>query len=349
MARRGENIYKRKDGRYEGRYIKYYDLSGRAVYGYVYDRKYTAVKQRLAERKTEKGRTPVQASVKLCDWLDIWLKSQSNLKPTTKQIYKSYIANHLCPAIGNIPLKKLNTEILQAFIDNIELSASSVKTVFSILRSALSAAQDRGFITDIWSKIKVPKCEKAIVKVLTPKQQRQLENVLTGDGDIVILICLYTGLRIGELCALKWSDINLESAILTVNGTQARTENGVEILSPKSRTSKREIPVPPFLLNKLKLLPHNGDFVVSHNGKPYDVRTYRRYFKAALKRADLPDIKYHSLRHTFATRALEVGMDYKTLSEILGHSSVGITLDLYAHSLKEHKIQQMNKLNKLHK
>ena len=104
----------------------------------------------------------------------------------------------------------------------------------------------------------------------------------------------------------------------------------------------------PFLLDKLKVMPHACEYVISKNGKPFDVRTYRRLFKKLLKAADLPDMKFHCLRHTFATRALEVGMDYKTLSEILGHASVGITLDLYAHSLKEHKIKQMNKLDTIH-
>lgn len=170
---------------------------------------------------------------------------------------------------------------------------------------------------------------------------------MTDNVDIGILICLYTGLRIGELCALKWSDINFELSILTVNGTQVRTKNGIEIISPKSKSSKREIPIPNFLIDKIKSLPRKSDFLLSRYGKPFDVRTYRRYFKSILKKAYLPDIKFHSLRHTFATRALEVGIDYKTLSEILAHSSVSITLDLYAHSLKEHKKNEMNKLNKI--
>lgn len=171
--------------------------------------------------------------------------------------------------------------------------------------------------------------------------------MLVSEFDIGIWISLYAGLRIGEICALRWSDICFDTAILTVNGTQARTENGVEITSPKSRTSRREIPIPKVLFEKLKTMPKNCEFILSKNGKSVDVRTYRRYFKRLLQKANLPDIKYHALRHTFSTRALEVGMDYKTLSEILGHSSVGITLDLYAHSLKEHKQKQMNKLDEI--
>ena len=348
MARRGENIYKRKDGRYEGRYIKYYDISGKAVYGYVYSKSYADVKEQLAKCKTEKQSLQSSSNTLLSNWLEIWLKSQGTLKPTTKAIYQSYIDNHIKPNLGGIPLKKLNADILQDFINSLQLSPSTIKVIFSILKSALSIAEEKGFVSNIWSKVKLPKKEKSIVKVLSSSEQQRLEQILTDNTDMGILICLYTGLRIGELCALKWSDINFETAQLTVNGTQARTENGVEIISPKSKTSRREIPMPTFLLDKLKTMPHSCEYVISKNRKPFDVRTYRRLFKKLLKAADLPDMKFHCLRHTFATRALEVGMDYKTLSEILGHSSVGITLDLYAHSLKEHKIKQMNKLDAIH-
>lgn len=344
MARRGENIYKRKDGRYEGRYIKYYDISGKAVYGYIYSRSYSEVKELLAKCKTEKTSRQSKNTL-LSAWLDSWLKSQGTLKPTTRQIYKSHIDNYINPNLGKIPLKKLNGDILQGFVNNLNLSASTVKNIFSILKSALSFAEDNGLILNIWDKVKIPKKDKSIVQVLTVNEQKELENVLTSPIDIGIWICLYTGLRIGEVCALKWVDINFETSTLTVNGTQARTENGVEIIAPKSKSSKREIPIPVILLNKLKEIPQTCEYVLSKNNKPAQIRTYRRHFKKLLQKANLPDIKYHALRHTFSTRALEVGMDYKTLSEILGHSSVGITLDLYAHSLKEHKKKEMNKLN----
>lgn len=348
MARRGENIYKRKDGRYEGRYIKYYDVSGKAVYGYVYSKSYADVKEQLAKCKTEKQNLQSSSNTPLSNWLEIWLKSQCALKPTTKAIYQSYIDNHINTGLGSIPLKKLNRDILQSFINGLALSPSTIKGIFSILKSALSVAEDKGFVSNIWSKVKLPQKQKSIVQVLTPAQQQRLEQALSENADMGILICLYTGLRIGELCALKWSDINFETAQLTVNGTQARTEKGIEIIPPKSKTSKREIPIPPFLLNKLRAMPYSCEYVISRNKKPFDIRTYRRLFKKLLKDTSLPDMKFHCLRHTFATRALEVGMDYKTLSEILGHSSVGITLDLYAHSLKEHKIKQMNKLDAIH-
>ena len=344
MARRGENIYKRKDGRYEGRYIKHYDTSGKAVYGYVYSRSYSEIKELLTKYKTEIP-TRHGKNTFLSEWLKSWLKSQGTLKPTTKQIYKSHIDNYINPYLGKIPLKKLNNDILQDFINDLNLSASTIKNIFSILKSSLSAAEDNDLILNIWDKVKVPRIDKSIVQVLTVNEQKKLENVLMSPFDIGVWICLYAGLRIGEVCALKWVDISFANSTLTVNGTQARTENGVEIIAPKSRSSRREIPMPAVLVSKLEKLPQSCEYVLSKNNKPVDIRTYRRHFKKLLQMADLPDIKYHALRHTFSTRALEVGMDYKTLSEILGHSSVGITLDLYAHSLKEHKRNEMNKLD----
>ncbi len=348
MARRGENIYKRKDGRYEGRYVKEYTVSGKAIYGYIYSRNYNEVKTRLLKLKAEKKKLNNGSDILFDDWLKIWLSSQANLKPTTVQIYNSHIKNHISPHIGNMQIKKLNADTIQLFINKLELSPSTVKTIFSILNSALSAAAEKGYITDTHRKIRVPKKEKSIVKILSLNEQHLLEKVLLNDEDTGVLICLYTGLRIGELCALKWRDIDFENALLTVNGTQIRTKNGLEISSPKSRMSKREIPIPQFLLNKLKAMSKKSAFVISKNSKQYDLRTYRNHFKRLLKKANLPDIKFHSLRHTFATRALEVGMDYKTLSELLGHASVGITLDLYAHSLNEHKRKEMDKLSELY-
>lgn len=175
-----------------------------------------------------------------------------------------------------------------------------------------------------------------------------LENSLSEKNDIGILICLYMGLRIGELCALKWSDVDFENKVIHIRGTQSRIDGKLTITTPKSKASIRAIPIPNILLDKLKEHKNNDKYLLSNKGGMVEVRAYRRRFKALLKTSNLPDIKFHALRHTFSSRALEVGMDYKTLSEILGHASVSITMDLYVHSLDEHKKNQMNKLNVLY-
>ncbi|MCD7905468.1 MAG: site-specific integrase [Clostridiales bacterium] len=159
---------------------------------------------------------------------------------------------------------------------------------------------------------------------------------------------MYTGLRIGELCGLKWEDIDFENSLMKIQRTQARIGGEIIFTLPKSPSSSRVIPIQPFLLEKLKKCRRDSEFVISKKGSYVDVRGYRRRFKTLLKEAELPDIRFHALRHTFSSRALEVGMDFKTISEILGHSSVSITLDLYVHSLYEHKKEEMNKLDRFY-
>ena len=346
MARRGENIYKRADGRYEGRYIKGRTSSGKAIYGYVYSRKYTDVKKKLIDIKA--GAEPLSSETTVLKCTLDWLSSETDIKKTTKIVYEGHIKNHISPFFKNMKLKKLNSYVLQTFVNSLELSPATVKIIFCILKSSLKQAKDRGLINDVWSNVKIPKSKKSEIKILTAKQQQRLESVLNERDDIGVLICLYTGIRIGELCALKWSDIDFDKKLLHIRSTQARVRNCVEFQSPKSCSSYRQIPMPDFLTDILKKREKKGIWVLSDNNNFVDVRTCRRRFKNLLIKSGLPDIKFHALRHTFASRALEVGMDVKTLSEILGHSSVSITLDLYTHSLYEYKKRQMKKLETIY-
>lgn len=347
MARRGENIYKRADGRYEGRYIKSYDMNNKAIYGYVYAQSYAEVKDKLVQCKRNTPQKLSGSAILLSEWLNIWVET-ADVKETTRQLYKRHIQNHIVPLLGNKPLKKLNADTLQSFISDLRLAPSTIRLIFAILKSALMCAEDKKFIGNIWLKARLPKKIKSEVTILTLQEQQRLENSLSEKNDIGILICLYMGLRIGELCALKWSDIDFENKVIHIKGTQSRINGELKITEPKSKASKRIIPIPDILLKKLKGHKNNSDFVLSHNSGMVEVRAYRRRFKELLKSANLPDIKFHALRHTFSSRALEVGMDYKTLSEILGHASVAITMDLYVHSLDEHKKNQMNKLNAIY-
>lgn len=348
MARRGENIYKRKDGRYEGRYIKRYDTDGKAVYGYVYGKSYATVKEKLNKCKSDDKPKPTGSNTLLSEWLLIWIESETGIKDSTRELYKRHIHNHIIPKLGKVQLKKLSTDMIQRFIDSLNLSPSTVKLVFNVLESGLKSAEEKGLISNIWVKVKLPKKKKSEVEILTPNEQQRLESALSEKNDIGILICLYTGLRIGELCALKWQDIDVDNAVMHIKGTQTRTGGKLTITSPKSAASVRNIPIPDCLMHELMQHKNNSEFVLSRKGNAIDVRSYRRRFKKLLSTAGLPDRKFHVLRHTFASRALEVGMDYKTLSEILGHASVSITMDLYVHALDEHKRNQMNKLNQIH-
>ncbi len=344
MSRRGENIYKRKDGRYEGRFVKGYSAEGRAIYGSVYAHTYAEVREKLCGCKSGRDEESKGCSLTVESFLELWINGLQNVKDTTREVYKGHIDNHIVPELGRIKLKNLRGEDIQRLVSSLKMSPSTVKVVFCVLRSALESAEERGYIQNVWSKVKLPKKQRREVNILTAEEQKRLENALCEDNDIGILICLYTGLRIGELCALRWRDVNPDKPAIRISSTQARVGGQVKFLPPKSQTSARTIPVPQFLMDKICALKRDGEFVLSNNGSFVDVRTYRRRFKRLLADAGLPDIKFHALRHTFATRALEVGMDFKTLSEVLGHSTVAITMDLYVHSLDEHKKNQMNKL-----
>ena len=205
-------------------------------------------------------------------------------------------------------------------------------------------------------KLKRPKLTEKPVECFSLAEQKQIEQAIrqairNGKKDKLygILLCLYSGLRIGELMALQWSDIDFEKGILTVSKSCHDGKVGLIIDEPKTATSRRMIPLPKQLLPILKVIKKKSasPFVVSSNGKPVSVRSYQRSFELLLKKLKIPHKGFHSLRHTFATRAIECGMDVKTLSEILGHKNPTVTLNRYAHSLMEHKKEMMNRLGKL--
>lgn len=364
MARKGENIYKRKDGRYEGRYIKSYDMQGKPHWGSVYGRTYAQTKEKLAEKKfaSIKGRQIVSSDIQLKNWIDKWISEQNHIKQTTKMMYYSHLKNHIESNIGDIRLKKLNADILQKFVDSEsnKYSPKTVHAVFSMLKLSLKSAKEKGYVQNIYSDITLPKVKRKILRVLSKQEQKQLEKAISESDnryDLGILLCLYTGIRIGELCALIWENIDLKNATITILHTAERVlnddKNGkaktkIFIDDPKSDTSIRIIPIPKFLVGILKQYKRNDGYILRDNGAYTDSRNISRRFKKLLQEAALPDFNYHILRHTFATRALELGMDIKTLSEILGHANVTITLNLYAHSLPEHKKKQMDKFNTLY-
>ena len=189
-------------------------------------------------------------------------------------------------------------------------------------------------------------------------EQKAIENYIENSenkNDIGIILCFYTGIRIGELCALQWENIDLKRGVISIENTLYRVKSKKDIKktelklsTPKSESSVREIPLPKFLIAKLKAIEKESGFLIQRNGKFIEPSVYSRRYKQILSELDIPYRKYHSTRHTFATRALEIGMDIKTLSEILGHSSPTVTLNLYSHSLPEHKKKEMDRLGKLY-
>ena len=303
--------------------------------------------------------------MKYAEWLDIWLENyiKPSVKVRTYERYALIIDKHISTDVGKCEISELSALVLQNFITKLlesgncktgnGLSANSVNAIISVLQSSLQTAHLIGVANEYTAnKIKRPKLIERPVECFSLKEQKQIEQaVLNSKKDKLfgVLLCLYSGLRIGELIALQWSDIDFAKGTLTVSKSCHDGKNGLIIDEPKTATSRRTIPLPKQLMPLVKMLKKrsDSDFVVSSHGKPVSVRSYQRSFELLLKKLKIPHKGFHSLRHTFATRAIECGMDVKTLSEILGHKNPTVTLNRYAHSLMEHKADMMNRLGKL--
>lgn len=307
--------------------------------------------------------------MKYTEWFNIWLENY--IKPSSKQRtfeqYSRAAQIHILPYLGDIELTDLTPFVLQKFITGLAengnkrtgkgLSPNFVKTILSIVQNSLKTAHLVGYLPEYSAnKIKRPKPKEKQVECFSIQEQKKIEGAaLSAKKDKYrgIILCLYTGLRIGELLALTWNDIDFEKSILSVTKTcHDGNENGEHIRiidTPKTENSRRQIPLSKTLVKMLKEIKKKSkcEFVIADGEKPVFIRSYQRMFELFLKKLKLPHKGFHSLRHTFATRALECGMDVKSLSEILGHKNAMITLNRYAHSLWEHKAEMMNKLSKM--
>lgn len=309
--------------------------------------------------------------MRLEEWLREWLYVcvKNNVKLKTFNRYKDIIELHVIPCIGELDLNEVNYSVLSKFIakrkesGNLKtgggLSSSSVNGIIVLLKNSLNEAVEFGIIeNNPCRNLKKMRDESKKVDALTINEQRKLEDYVLSNGKkelIGIMVCLYTGVRIGELLNLKWTDIDFKKKIIFVSRSVVCTKNYdnkyVTIVQlPKTPSSKRMIPVPVELLKKLIDLKRAclGEYIVSRNRQPISIRSYQYIFASTLQKLKLRKMGFHSLRHTFATRALECGFDVKTLSEIMGHSSVSITINLYAHSHFDQKILMMDKLNKIY-
>ena len=230
--------------------------------------------------------------------------------------------------------------------------------IITIFMQSMKMAYMLGITNEIFEKkIIRPKNLQKEIHCFTLDEQRKIENyVLNSDKTKLygIILCLYTGIRIGELLALQWDNVDFKKKTIAIKYScyDGKNEKGnvIRVLaSPKTPTSNRVIPIPNKLIGLLAKLKKTSKsvFVISENDKEFSIRSYQRTFELLLKKLEIKHHGFHSLRHTFATRALEIGMDVKTLSEILGHKNSLITLNRYAHSMMEHKIKMMNQIGAL--
>lgn len=361
MPRRGDNIYRRKDNRWEGRYPCGYTAKGKTRYHSVYGKTYAEVKEKMLQmqRKRQHASGNVRMTVKAL--FDEWLLSiSSRAKESTIANYKMKIRKHLLPDFGGMKYEMLNAREVQLFVQRKLQSGLSPRYVADIIVVFKSMTKYVSREYDCYNpliNVSLPKAsQKAAVRILEPDEQRRLIEYLNKNRNrtsLGVLMSLYTGLRIGELCSLRWSDVNIQKRTLAVSHTIQRISGGDEnhatrlvVTEPKSASSVRTIPLPDCLLDMLKQFESGKDtFVLSGNDKPVEPRTMQYRFTAILKKTGLPSVHFHSLRHLFATNCIRLGFDVKSLSEILGHSSVEITLNRYVHSSFEQKRTCMERLS----
>lgn len=282
------------------------------------------------------------------------------VKKSTYAAYQLLIQNHIKPYFGD--LYKVNEEKVQQFVfDKLDagLSEKTIRDIIIVLKMILKFGIKNGYLEYIQIDAKFPsKQEKKDLDVLSKADQKKFMEHLRNNftfKNLGIFICLSTGMRIGEICGLRWCDVDTVEGVIKVRHTLQRIyiiegeTRHTELLldTPKTANSVRDIPMSSELLKMLKSLNkvvNENYYVISNDIKPIEPRTYRNYYKKLCKQLDIPELKFHGLRHSFATRCIESKADYKTVSVLLGHSNISTTLNLYVHPNKEQKKKTIDKM-----
>lgn len=370
MARHGENIRKRKDGRWEGRYQIYNKEKEKHVYSSVYGRTYDEVREKLTTKKnliknppkteaekSEEQKDSILESIMLSNVAQDWLSDvKEKRKPSTYVKYQMIYRNYIEKIFHGISLCDLTDALIkESFPDTI--SESVHKSIYCVLRQILKFISKKYSINVLNLKKPDFNARNKPIRVLAKSEQKNLFAALRHETDIfkmAVLLCLFTGLRLGELCALKWADIDFENQLLVVNRTVQRlyseghrTKTILVETAPKSEFSRREIPLTAVATELLTGFYNNKEYVFGGD-KPMEPRTLQYRFKKILREAGVSDKNFHILRHTFSTNCIEGGTDVKSLSEMLGHSDVQITLNRYVHPTMDTKRQYMDSLSKFY-
>ena len=367
MARRGENIRKRKDGRWEGRYIKAHTPDRRICWGYVYGTTYAEVKQKLIHKKAEYGLYRLtDTKLTFSEIAEMWLQSiKCGLKESTYAHYQYTLYKYILPILGTVPILRLEENTLEQALQKIiappdgqhkELGFSSAKECLSMVRRICKYAVHLGLSRPMELFVRLPQEKSQPTTPLSAAEQNQLRTYVLSDPTprkLGLLLGIESGLRIGEVCGLKWSDFDLKAGTVQIKRTVSRIYCGdghtkIVIQSPKTRTSQREIPLSRYMVQALKILqksyPSDAWFLSGNKIKPVEPRCYRKSIKAYLKQAAVHQVRPHVLRHTFATTCLQAGCDIKTLSELLGHANANITLQRYVHSDLARKRREIQRI-----
>ena len=391
MSKKSNNegsVRRRSNGIWEGRYSDGFDEHGKQIQRSVYGKTKQEVDDKLHTIFYQKKQgiyvKPTKVLVK--DWMLDWLHNYAHItvRPSTYICYEGFIYNHIIPMIGDLPLQKLTPPMVQNFYNDRYLngrtdgkgglSSKTLRNMHNMFHQAMEQAKNNGLILqNPTENVMIPKTQKKEMRVLSVKEQMRLLSVIHLHRlGFAIKFDLATGLRIGELCALKWTDFNESKKSVKISRTLQRiktnllereeldeSENMTMVVEGDVKTSSgfREIPIPDKIWNELQVHRYNQQHEYIRLGVPIrndgyvfsmpfgtcvEPSTMRDALNYLLAAAGIEHANFHSLRHTFATRAIEAGVPVKTLSDILGHSQVQITMDLYCHSSIDHMRDSMN-------
>lgn len=370
MPRRGENIFKRKDGRWEARYsVK---ENGASRYRSVYGHSYNEAKQKrviaIAEYEEKLKRIELDSSEpqSFCYVAALWLENiRLSVKDSTYTRYHRTVHKYLAVYFNNKEITELDSKNISLFTEDMldhggwqgePLSAKTVCDLLCVLRSIMLFASEKGYIIKN-ERFRYPQKTKKAVKILSEESRKKLEQTLLSKNDPIslgIMLALFTGLRIGEVCGLRWSDIDFSSGTLSVHRTVERisdldfegdSKTKIIISEPKTENSCRVIPIPAFLKERLRTYSDSKDgYILTGGEKVIEPHSFYTRYKNYLRKNKIGDYSFHALRHSFATHCVELGFDIKSLSDILGHSNVSTTLGIYVHPSLKQKQEQMNRL-----
>lgn len=352
------NIYHRKDGRWEGRLSKCKCSNGRRKFRYFFGHTKDEVCNKIKEYQQSKA-SALQCSKTVSQIFDEWYRSiQHRIKESTAANYLMKAQKHIIPKFGDKSVSSLVSDDFYDFMKAKKdegLSNRYVSDIIILMKSLFKYAVKTYHILNTMDEITLPKKKLPEIQLLDEEQQQKLQQYIAENPNpstVGVALSMSTGIRIGELCALRWEDIDMEKRILTVKKTIQRIQNPANeaktkllITEPKSESSMRTIPIPECVAGLLKkFIGNSNEYLLSGKKKPIEPRTMQYRFAKILENVKLPSVHFHSLRHMFASNCIKLGFDVKALSEILGHSKVEITLNRYVHSSFEQKADYMSRL-----